>query len=461
MKMDLHVIRRLSVPLAVGVIALVALAAVFWLNRSPKLPAIDALPGAGAGATAGVQPGGAGAASGPSVAPAAIKGQGDLAFVWHGLLYALDGETGSLQQLTDSGQAVCPTWSSDGQWVAFVRVTDAVATTGSLWIVRRDGSQAHQIQQLPGPVDKDGFAWSPTADMLAVTSDNALWLVTPDQAPRQLAKNDAQIWFAWSPDGQSLAYNTTGPDDQSDPLVTLSLAGGEPITRTTVSQAAIHVAAWWPDGKGLLYYVVPLHSASLAADGLPLCSLSLASGEVKTISTGLPHGDWLSLSPQGRLAMVAGSGRTVWNQKSLLTACWSTGSTKRLTPPKGSVAIDPAFSPDGSWLAFVATRDLGRDLMGFKTPDALADWVSTRTLWVSAADGTQQRQLTAAGTGVYLLGWSRDGSRLLFVRGGAVWLMDAAGGEPQQVIGRLPDEKDYFGFYGYACYHDEVAWYRR
>jgi Tol biopolymer transport system component len=99
--------------------------------------------------------------------------------------------------------------------------------------------------------------------------------------------------------------------------------------------------------------------------------------------------------------------------------------------------------------------------MGFKTPEALAGWVSTRTLWVSAADGSRSRQLTAAGTGVYLLGWSRDGSRLLFARGGAVWLMDTAGGEPQQIIGRLPGEKDLFGFYGYASYHDEIAWYQR
>jgi len=76
----------------------------------------------------------------PAVNAAAFKDQGLLAFVWQGILYTLDGQAGEVKAVTESGQALYPAWSPDGQWLAFVRVTDPQALDGQLWITRPDGS---------------------------------------------------------------------------------------------------------------------------------------------------------------------------------------------------------------------------------------------------------------------------------------------------------------------------------
>jgi hypothetical protein len=164
--------------LITAVAVLGTLGTIVWLNRPIQLPRINAL--AAPALAPAVDPAGTpvtprivvnAKAGGPTVNAAAFKNQGDLAFVWQDLLYRLEGKSGDVKQLTDSGKASRPVWSHDGQWLAFIRLTDAQAATGPLWLVRRDGTQAHQVQGLPGPVGADDFAWSPVTNSLAVRSE--------------------------------------------------------------------------------------------------------------------------------------------------------------------------------------------------------------------------------------------------------------------------------------------------
>ncbi|TEB10777.1 S-layer homology domain-containing protein [Pelotomaculum propionicicum] len=400
----------------------------------------------------------------PDVNTAAFKDQGALAFIRQGLLYTLDGETGEVKQLTGSGRALQPAWSHDGQWLAFIRVTDQEANTGPLWLVRRDGSQAHQVQDLPQLVSRERFYWSPTGNVLAVAMPDGVWLVPAEGEPRRLVKSEGTFHLAWSPDGKSLAYNVTLPSEEpqnrSDVLYTISVDGGQPVQRLVAPQAGIQVTAWWPDGKGLLYWLDPLHSASLAADGMGLWSLRLGDTEPTLLTSGLAHRGWLSLSPQGSLLMVTGGWRIVWARKSLATVDLESGSVQELNNPEGSVAIDPSFSPDGSRIAFVTAKNLGDDVWGFSKPEELAAWVATRTLWIRNSDGSGAHPLTDAGAGVYQPAWSKDGEHILYVRDNAIWIIGADGGQPEKVLGLFPKGGDLFGFYGYSSYQGIMAWYQ-
>jgi TolB protein len=94
---------------------------------------------------------------------------------------------------------------------------------------------------------------------------------------------------------------------------------------------------------------------------------------------------------------------------------------RNLTPrAAGSTGLDvtPAWSPDGTKIAFASNRD-GSD---FK-------------LWVMNADGSDARQLTSAGSSADVLpSWSPDGTLIAFQRrSGAAYrvgLLPAAGGNP-------------------------------
>lgn len=393
---------------------------------------------------------------------AAFTDQGDLAFIRQGLLYTLDGATGEVKQLTESGRALQPAWSHDGQWLAFISPASREDGTGPLWLARRDGSQLLQVQGLPGLTGRDSFYWSPTANVLAVTMQDGIWLVPADGAASRLIQSEGTFHLAWSPDGRSLAYNATLPSDEpanrSDALYTIAVDGGQPVEQLVTPQAGIQVTAWWPDGKGLLYWLDPLHSASLAADGMGLLSLRLGESEPELLASGLAHQGWQSLSPQGNLLMVKGDGRIVWAQKSLSTIDLADGNARELNNPEGSVAIDPSFSPDGSRIAFVAAKDLGDGVWGFNKPEELADWVATRTLWLQNAYGSGAYPLTAAGTGVYQPTWSKDGDHILYVRDNALWIIGADGGHPEKVLDLFPETEDLFGFYGYTSYRDLMAW---
>lgn len=459
MKLD---IRRLTRPIIAGVCIGVILAFVIWLSHplgilqnSPSQPSAAQVEPGGPPPSPQHKPGS------PDINPAAFKDLGNLAFVWQGLLYVLDGKTGEARQLTESGKAYYPVWSHDGQWLAFVSVTDPQAMSGSLWLVRRDGTQSHQVQGLSEPVIGRQFSWSPSADVLAVSGRNGVWLVPAEGEPRQFEGATEPFW---SPDGKSLAYSVTLPSDdpvnRSDELYTVAVDGGQPVKHILAPNAGIQVVAWWADGKGLLYWLDPLHSASLAADGMGLMSLRLGNSEPKPLATGLAHREWLSFSPQGRLLMVAGGGRIVWAEKRLAVINVESGSVQELKNPGGCVALDPSFSPDGRRIAFVAAKNLGSNVWGFSKPDELSTWLATRTLWIENADGSGAHPLQSAGAGVYQPVWSRDGSHIMYVRDNAIWIIGSDGGKPEKVLGNFTEQKDLFGFYGFVSYHDAIAWYQ-
>lgn len=143
----------------------------------------------------------------------------------------------------------------------------------------------------------------------------------------------------------------------------------------------------------------------------------------------------------------------------------ATGELARVLPP-GTVAMDPAPSPDGAQIAFVVAdyveftgdifvcdRDGGNPVN--LTPDPLPGitderspcwspdgarlaYISTaggnRDVWTMAADGSDPRQLVSTIDLEAEPSWSPDGSVIAYRRssqedGSEIWLVPAAGGE--------------------------------
>lgn len=390
-----------------------------------------------------------------------VKGHGDLAFVVDGILYMIDGSTGELKQLTESGKTIYPRWSYDGKYLAFIRITDPKNSSGSLWIIGRDGKEAYQVQGLPSPIWAGDFQWSPTEHVLAVSSWNVvdgIWLVPVNEKPQQLVKAENPIWFAWSPDGKNIAYNITEDsgdvEDRGDILYTIDIDAKKPVKRVDLSgtSTGIEIAKWWPDGKGLLYWTDFQHSASIRADGLGLLTLELDGGEPKKIDGGLAYKEWLDFSPDGKLLMVSGAGRENWINKKLVLADVKSGKVQPIKTPEGCVAVDPSFSPDGKKIAFVAAKEMD-DIIFYEDQEI---WFESRTLWVADADGSNAKPLI--NSHIYNPIWSKDGSHIYYIQEGALWQIGADGGTPKRVLEDIAKE-DTWGFYGHIRYTDLLDWF--
>jgi dipeptidyl aminopeptidase/acylaminoacyl peptidase len=105
-----------------------------------------------------------------------------------------------------------------------------------------------------------------------------------------------------------------------------------------------------------------------------------------------------AISPDG--GFVAYTVReTVWANNSYVMPLWlantRTGEIVKLTGSKG-VNREPAWSPDGRWLAFISSRD------------------GVAQVFVISPSGGETRQLTHVGSGVSAFSWAPDGTRIAF-----------------------------------------------
>lgn len=230
-----------------------------------------------------------------------------------------------------------PAWSPDGKQLAFLRKHEADEHT-QIWLISAYGGEAYKATDLAEGVDS--FVWSPDSQSLLIASTNKQSEASANQdhesvplakkaieIDRIIYKSDSSgLWeggrthlyvhnvadasgkwittgeydieaFAWSPDGQQIAYTTHLPTaDEDDPdfsrkndLFTMD-AQGHQQQQWTQDQYVISSLSWSPDGQYIAmiaddqsYYNATLNR---------LYQLSLATGQI----TGLCDEDDIMLT---------------------------------------------------------------------------------------------------------------------------------------------------------------------
>ena len=151
-----------------------------------------------------------------------------------------------------------------------------------------------------------------------------------------------------------------------------------------------------------------------------LLLVGLDGSTVRELDAGHPFVDDPAFSPDGTHLAYWGNDRSGIDGGNIVSLpVDGSGATAQLTTAGGDA--DPIWSPDGGLIAF-----------------RRADSDGGRRILVMAADGTGQRPLTSAGFFDQDPAWSPDGSQLAFKsnRGGdgdSIWIVGAGGGQPREL----------------------------
>ncbi len=285
--------------------------------------------------------------------------------------------------------------------------------------------------------------------MLFVQGGN-LWLWQGD-AGRQLTSSGDTFQPAWSPDGQRIAYiqRVTSFSDLLVMPADSPLAGaggpGEPLRLTqdgpdssVYSYERIYASTWAfypafsPDGMTIAFasQAGPPGGTPAAEFRVSLFATPAAAGGERTqlYADESGHVGRLAYAPDGQSIAFAygpaGTGEpTIYR--------YTTGSSAAPLPGAPTQSYDPAFSPDGKWLAFAARANGRTDVFTIRSSGLSTAAGETPSTGAGAA-GTPI-QLTSLGT-ARAPAFSPDGKQLAFLAiapGGNsfdLWVLDLEAG---------------------------------
>jgi Tol biopolymer transport system component len=153
---------------------------------------------------------------------------------------------------SDEAQDFDPTWSPDGERIAY---SANVGGNRDIWIVRVDGTDAQRLTR--APADDSLPAWSPDGRFISFTRtrahDGEIYVVRTDGTGlRNLTKRHGDDEDAdWSPDGRHLVYTRYGGGSTADVWVMAADGSGvRPLTRHGANDTQ---PAWSPDGTRIAF----------------------------------------------------------------------------------------------------------------------------------------------------------------------------------------------------------------
>lgn len=245
------------------------------------------------------------------------------------------------------------------------------------------------------------WVWAVAVLVVAAVSFGGWWLrrSAPETEMRiapLTTQPGSELYPTFSPGGDRVAFSWNGEKrDNWDVYIKLIDSAG--LVRLTTSPARDIAPAWSPDGRSIAFL------REVSGEKAAVVVIPAIGGPERTLSevwSPLKYyfSSFLAWSPDSRSLIVA-SPSTRAEPVSLMVLSAETGEKRRLTsPPAGWFGdADPAFSPDGSALAFQRSRGfgaseiyllmIGRNLMPSGEPKRLTSMnrLSANPLWT--ADG--------------------------------------------------------------------------
>jgi Tol biopolymer transport system component len=381
-----------------------------------------------------------------------------------GALWTLDIDGGRATRILDDGyDAHAPSWSPDGRRIAFQAYRE---NSWNIWTVGRDGSDLRR--ETSSAFDDREPHWSPDGTRLAFASDRSgnydVWTIAlAERTLQQITHEDGNEFMpAWSADGQDVIYLSDRPKR------------GVYATRlATMAERLLHadsrtLAGPTLSGDGRLAYVAidgatahlivasDNHAANIAAsdeDVFPFRPSWTRNGDLVYTADG---------AIKKRTAGGGSAQRIDFTADVSFTRDGFRPERRALPDPGPQPALGlmrPAIAPDGSRIAFAALGDLWLvpAQQGTVTPTRLTNDVFIETdpawspdgtqlafssdragsmdLWIRTLENGDDRRVATRATSA---AWSPDGSRIAFLDPESrLQILDVATGAVRQAHGRL------------------------
>jgi dipeptidyl aminopeptidase/acylaminoacyl peptidase len=171
-------------------------------------------------------------------------------------LFLLDWQRGQINQLTNfSFYAASPSWSPDGQWLAFSAYLDGNLEIAILPIAQ---PQSTPIRLTEDAAADSAPAWDPAGRRIAFVStrqgSNDIWLADLDKTGSERFRNLShsprvtERFPRWSPDGKMLLWAANAQDEHLSGIYLWDAEHPEQEARWLCSG---DLAAWDPKGERL------------------------------------------------------------------------------------------------------------------------------------------------------------------------------------------------------------------
>jgi Tol biopolymer transport system component/DNA-binding winged helix-turn-helix (wHTH) protein len=286
-------------------------------------------------------------------------------------------------------------WRKATRWSAIALVLMAVALAGLRWTrARQDGELQLNYTAVPFTTEP-GVSASPT----------------------------------FSPDGRQIAFAWNGSKQDNFDIYVKSV-GSHEVKRLTNSPDIDHSPAWSPDGRSIAF------CRGSEREGSSLWLLSLNEGTERKLAelqwNAVPINRLLTWSPDSARLVYAGSA-TDQKVNGLFELDVASGAITRLTTTLGSdVDLNPAYAPNGRWIAFVrdTARGVSRICLLPVKPAGGVQGAIVELQWPGFESSYAARPV-----------WTPDSSHLAFVsnRNGEqqLWIVRAEPGATPQLLGTL------------------------
>lgn len=287
-----------------------------------------------------------------------------------GDIMLIDADGTGLRRLTNG---IDPVLSPDGQQVAFTRWE---GETGSLWTIGVDGSNERQI----------------------------LGFIKQAKGPE------------WSPDGSQIVLNFQHGGRLEDKPVKIDLTTH---SRPNIPRNATGVRVSVEDGTPFLKYTLP------PDPHWSLRLVNVADGSFEDLYGGVyafrpawdPGQPWRIVSDSGNGLLAVDVNRDDFRQP--LTDNVNDGT--------------PAFSPDGRFIALVTNVQGGHDIFRMNADGSGRVRLTQTPLWVPVQPDSDSKQWNNVAPA-----WSPDGSRIAFLTDRAgrweIWIMNADGSDQHPML---------------------------